>query len=97
MPGRWVGGIAGLELSAGLSEEGQGSGCRPGPTLAGRGWVSGPEWVRWDGIRIERGRLKGSWVPGCGAGPRREVINAGKKIDFCLERTEAEKRFLRYL
>lgn len=37
MPGRWVGGIAGLELSAGLSEEGQGSGCRPGPTLAGRG------------------------------------------------------------
>jgi hypothetical protein len=49
------------------------------------------------GIRIERGRLEDSWMPGWGAGPRKEVINAGRKIDFCLERAEAEKRFLRYL
>ena len=49
------------------------------------------------GIRIERGRLEDSWMPGWGGGPRKEVINAGRKIDFCLERAEAEKRFLRYL
>lgn len=106
-----VGGIRGLELSARLSEEGQGSGCRPGVDLGGKGrsqsclagglsgclGYRGHGWVRWGGTRIERGRLEDSWVPGWGAGPRTEVINAGRKIDFCLERTEAEKRFLRYL
>lgn len=105
-----AGGIGELELSVGLSEEGQGSGCRPEADLGGKGrsqsclagglsdcmGYPGHGWVSWDGSRIER-RLEDSWVPGWGAGPRREAINAGRKIDLCLERTEAEKRFLRYL
>lgn len=104
-------GVEGLELCAGLSEEGQGSGCGLGTDLGGKGrsrsclggglsggmgyW--GHEWVRWNGSRIERGRLEGPWLLGWGGGPRKEVMNARREIDFCLERTEAEKGFEVYL
>lgn len=42
-------------------------------------------------------RRAGSWVPGWEGGPGKEVMDAGRKIDFCLERkkkkTKAEKGF----
>lgn len=96
-PGRRV------ELCAGLREEGQG--CGQVADLGGKRWpltclsaglsgcmgYRGQGWVRWDVSRIERRRLEDSWVPGWGGGPRREVINAERKIDFCLQRTEAGK------
>lgn len=53
----------------------------------------GHGWVCWNGSRIERGQLEGSWLLGWGSGPRKEVMNAGREIDFCLERTKAEKGF----
>lgn len=100
-----AGGVEGLELCAGLSEEGQGSGSGQGADLGGKGRSQGclaeGSLVTWGvgatggcagmGPRIERGRLEGSWVLGWGGGPRTEVTNAGRKIDFCLQRTKAEK------
>lgn len=94
-------------MCAGLSEEGQGSDCGLGTDLGGKGrsrcclggglsvcvGYRGHGWVRWNGSRIEKGRLEGSRLLGWGGGPRKEVMNAGREIDFCLERTKAEKGF----
>lgn len=80
--GGWDGG---LELSAGLSEEGQGSGCRPGADLGGKGrsqsclagglsgcmGYRGHGWVRWDGDQNRKGTVRGLMDAGVGSWPEK--------------------------